>query len=102
MAIPNRARALFIEGHPSGPAAPSAPVGERGWRSPERVDLVSRSRGTAKSDTSGVGHGLYISRCIVEAYGGRIWAESRLREGSTFYFTLLAAKSVRTAALSRT
>ncbi len=36
----------------------------------------------------GVGLGLYITRMLVEAHGGRIWAESELGKGSTFHFTL--------------
>ncbi len=36
----------------------------------------------------GAGLGLSIAKGIVEAHHGRIWAESKLDEGSTFYFTL--------------
>jgi signal transduction histidine kinase len=41
-----------------------------------------------KDDRRGVGLGLYISRSIVQAHGGRIWAESKLGEGSRFTLSL--------------
>ena len=41
-----------------------------------------------KNDRRGLGLGLYISKCIVEAHGGRIWAESEPGRGSRFWFTL--------------
>ena len=57
------------------PAAMIEAIFERFWQ-------------VGKNDRRGLGLGLYISKCIVEAHGGRIWAESQEGKGSQFRFTL--------------
>lgn len=52
--------------------------------------VFERFSQVGRNDRRGLGLGLYLSRCIVEAHGGRIWAESAPGEGTRILFTLPA------------
>lgn len=62
-----------------------------------QLDAVFERFWQARSeDRRGLGLGLFISKGIVEAHGGRLWAESQLGKGSTFSFTLPGAPASST------
>jgi PAS domain S-box-containing protein len=65
----------------------------------ERERLFDRFHRTARARerTSGLGLGLYITRGLVEAHGGRIWVESIPGGTTAFRFTLPEAARVDTA-----
>ena len=54
--------------------------------SPEDADRLFNAFFTTKS--SGMGMGLSICRSIIEAHGGRVWAEPNLPHGAIFHFTV--------------
>jgi PAS domain S-box-containing protein len=58
----------------------------------ENIDMVFEHFFTTKSE--GLGMGLSISRSIIEAHGGRIWAEHNPAGGATFRFTLPAGRGI--------
>jgi signal transduction histidine kinase/ActR/RegA family two-component response regulator len=86
--------AVLVETNPEQPA-PGAlhfAVSDTGIGIPaERLDAIFESFSQADVSTTrkygGTGLGLAISKRFVELMGGRIWAESVLRSGSTMHFT---------------
>ncbi|UCC62799.1 MAG: HAMP domain-containing histidine kinase [Anaerolineae bacterium] len=58
---------------------------------PKLFSRFFRARSASRTRASGAGLGLHIARSLAELHGGRIWFESELDRGSTFYVTFPAA-----------
>jgi signal transduction histidine kinase len=59
---------------------------------PNSLDRLFDAFYTTKAQ--GLGMGLAISRSLVEAHGGRLWASANVPQGAVFQFTLPVEKSV--------
>lgn len=73
------ARFAVVDRGPGIPRENLSSIFERFWK-----DVAPGEKGT--------GLGLYIAKGIVDAHGGRIWAESEVGRGARFYFTLPIAE----------
>jgi signal transduction histidine kinase len=51
-------------------------------------DRLAQIKNPVEASRSGLGLGLFIARDLVSRHHGRIWVESQLEQGSTFFFTL--------------
>jgi C4-dicarboxylate-specific signal transduction histidine kinase len=60
---------------------------------PEQMDRLFEAFYTTKS--GGLGLGLAISHSIIEAHGGRLWADPNQRAGATVMFSLPAANTIK-------
>lgn len=66
---------------------------------PHLFQKFYRVDNSATRTIGGTGLGLFICRKIVELYGGRIWVESKVGEGSSFYINLPRLSSQKVAEL---
>ncbi len=67
----------------------------------ELAHIFDRYWQARRVQSASAGLGLYIAKGIVEAHGGRIWVESELGAGATFFFTLPPDPSAPVAAARR-
>lgn len=85
----HEAAGVLVTVHDSGPGI-----------DPEHLDRVFDAFYTTKS--SGVGMGLSICRSIIDAHGGRLWADVNTPRGAVFRFTLPGAEKELTNSLRPT
>jgi PAS domain S-box-containing protein len=81
--------ALTIKSQPGEDGQLLISVSDTGVGLPAEKDQIFDAFFTTKSQGSGMG--LAISRSIIDAHGGRLWATANLGRGATFHFTVPAA-----------
>ena len=67
-----------------------------GIREEEIEHIFDRYWQAERAARQGTGLGLFITKGIIEAHGGKIWVKSEVGVGSTFFFTLPASSPVAT------
>ena len=89
---PAHERQVLVHGESDGMRSVTVTVSDRGiGLSEEQLDKIFQPFYTTKR--GGLGMGLSICRSIIEAHGGRLWANNHLGRGASFYFTLPVAST---------
>jgi len=84
-------RRIVVEARENGAGMVEVAVRDNGPGIPDgKPERLFESFYTSKPQ--GLGMGLPISRTIIEAHGGRLWAENNAERGATFHFTLPVAE----------
>lgn len=86
--IPTDNRCIMFSVKDTGIGIPKDELGRIFQRFYEVQSYKHHKSGTFEFKSGGSGLGLSIAKGIVEQHGGRIWVESVLDKGSTFYFTI--------------
>ena len=93
--VKDRARVLRVKSAVAPPAAVAVTVEDTGIGFGNNdPDHIFETFFTTEAD--GIGMGLSISRSIVQAHGGRMWASTGSQIGAAFSFTLPASAGART------
>jgi two-component system, LuxR family, sensor kinase FixL len=97
---PVNERRVVLEAKQDDGSAARIAIRDRGiGLSSDKLDKIFQPFYTTKRD--GLGMGLSISRSIIEAHGGRLWAENNPDRGATFYCTLPVSDEGRKSVESR-
>ena len=92
-AVHDRSRELTIVSRQDGSDAVLVEVRDSGiGLDPQRAEQVFEAFYTTKAE--GIGIGLSISRSIIEAHGGRLWASANAPHGAVFRFSLPVTEEV--------
>jgi len=84
-------REVVVQSAPEAASGVRVTVGDSGpGLDPQSLDRLFDAFYTTKPQ--GLGLGLAISRSIIEAHGGRLWASANNDHGATFQFTLPTAE----------
>jgi two-component system sensor kinase FixL len=87
LSAPPGRRRVTIAARPTDEGAVEVAVVDSGSGIP--ADMLARVfEAFVTTKSSGLGIGLAVSRAIVEAHGGRLWAQNNAGSGATFRFTL--------------
>ena len=62
--------------------------------SPDHYDRIFGLFNKLDPNSEGTGIGLALVKRIIEVHGGKVWLESELGQGTTFYFTLRATENI--------
>ena len=79
---------LMVEGDELTCAVRDEGIGIAAEEQNEVFKLFYRASNASSTRISGLGIGLYLSKTFVEWHGGLLWVESKVGEGSIFYFRL--------------
>jgi len=95
--VPNGSISVLVEDDENNPHNIKVSISDTGIGIPKEsipkmFGKFYRAENAQRAEPNGNGLGLYITKNIIEKHGGKIYVESQLKRGTTFYFTLPKVK----------
>jgi len=91
--VPNGSIFVLVEDDKNNPHNIKVSISDTGIGIPKEsipkiFEKFYRAENAQKVEPNGNGLGLYITKNIIEKHGGKIYVESQLKRGTTFWFTI--------------